>query len=399
MSRSVSRLRTASARRLAVVCSTAVALAVTAGIAQGALTGGGPVPPPKALAAAVVAAFDAPAPEGVTARIEFTNDLLPSGSLPRHTASPLLSGADGRLWIQKDGDFRIELQSNAGDVQIVAFGDRLTVYDGSSQTLYRARLPREAREPRDRGDRELTLAKVQEVLDRLARRWSLSGAEPGSIAGQPAYTLKVAPRERGGLLGAAALAWDAVRGAPLRAALYARGRSEPVLELKATDISYGAVADSAVRAAPPAAAEVVELDPAPDAEPKRERERDAAAEDRAIVPRGLGFDLAAPDRLAGLPRTHLRRVDFGGKPGALAVYGEGLGAIAVLQRPARQDAGDAREGRRALRLPRVDVGGARATELATALGTVITFRRGGVAYVVAGSVPPAVAEKAARGLR
>lgn len=401
MSRHVSRLSTASARRLAVAASTAAALAVTAGIAQGALSGGGPVPPPKALAAAVLAAFDAPSPDGVTARIEFTNDLLPSGALPRHTASPLLSGADGRLWIQEDGDLRIELQSHAGDVQIVAAGDRLTVYDASSQTLYRARLPRERRDARDEGDHELTLAKVQEVLDRLARRWSLSGAEPGSLAGQPAYTLKVAPRERGGLLGAAALAWDAVRGTPLRAALYARGRSEPVLELEATDVSYGAVADSAVRVAPPPAAEVVDLDPAHDAEARARTPRGrAAAAGPAAVGRGLGFDLAAPATLAGLPRTHLRRVRFGDERGALAVYGEGLGAIAVLQRPVGEDAADAGDGRRrALRLPRIDVGGALGSELATALGTVVTFRRDGVAYVVAGSVAPAVAEKAARGLR
>ena len=108
----------------------------------------------------------------------------------------------------------------------------------------------------------------------------------------------------------------------------------------------------------------------------------------------------APTGLAGLQRSHLRLVRLDGRRGALAIYGEGLGAIAVLQRPATQDArAPHEEGPRSLRLPRVDVGGALGTELATALGTVITFRRDGIAYVVAGSVPPAVAEKAARGLR
>jgi len=362
------------------------------------------VPPPKPLAAAILAALQAPEPEGVTARIEFTNRLPPSGSLPRHTASPLLSGADGRLWIQKSGDFRVELQSDAADVQIVAVGDRLTVYDASAQKLYRVRLPRVQRGVSDPGDGRLTLAKVQRALDRLARTWSLSRAEPGSLAGRPAYAVKVAPAQRGGLLGAAALAWDAVRGTPLRAALYARGRAEPVLELKASEISYGRVADADVRVAPPSGAEVVELDPVHDpkphaSRPPARREHPAAAEGAAAVQRRLGFELVAPARLAGLPRTDVRLVTFDGRRGALALYGEGLGAIAVLQRAA-SDARDRREGRRrALRLPRIDVGGATGTELATALGTVITFERGGVAHVVAGSVPPAVAEKAARGLR
>ena len=43
-------------------------------------------------------------------------------------------------------------------------------------------------------------------------------------------------------------------------------------------------------------------------------------------------------------------------------------------------------------------GGVSAQELPTALGTVVRFERDGVAYTVVGSVPPAKAEAAARGL-
>jgi hypothetical protein len=40
-----------------------------------------------------------------------------------------------------------------------------------------------------------------------------------------------------------------------------------------------------------------------------------------------------------------------------------------------------------------------AAEMATALGTIVSFERDGVSYVVAGLVPPVAAENAARGLR
>jgi len=50
------------------------------------------------------------------------------------------------------------------------------------------------------------------------------------------------------------------------------------------------------------------------------------------------------------------------------------------------------------RLPTLSINGATGTELATALGTVVQFDRGGVSYVVIGSVPPQAAEAAARGL-
>lgn len=399
------RLRTASARRLSAILAIASALALTAGIAQGALTGAGPTPSPKALADAILDAFNAPEPDGVTARIAFTNDLLPSGSLPNGAASPLAAGADGRLWIQKDGDFRVELQSDAGDAQIVSVGDKLTVYDASSNTLYRATLPADAKDaakPGDHGDEKLTLAKIQKALDRLAKTWTISGADPTSTAGRPTYTVKVSPKDDGGLLGAAELAWDSVRGAPLRAAVYAQGRSEPVLELKATDVSYDAVADSAVEVAPPADAKVTDLTPSGDAKRMGEGHghgHGAEVKGVAAVQRELGFHLAAPDALAGLPRREVRLVTLDGEKAALAIYGKGFGAIGVLQHATKPATAKDAGGDRALRLPEINIDGATGSELATALGTVVTFERGGVAYVVAGSVPPVAAENAARGLK
>ena len=103
-----------------------------------------------------------------------------------------------------------------------------------------------------------------------------------------------------------------------------------------------------------------------------------------------GFSLKT--ELAGLPRTDVRLVDANGSPAALSVYGKGMGAILVLQREAGEQR-DVPEG-----LPRVNIDGATGTEVATPLGTLVTFDRGGVSYLVVGSVPPVAAENAARGL-
>jgi hypothetical protein len=51
-----------------------------------------------------------------------------------------------------------------------------------------------------------------------------------------------------------------------------------------------------------------------------------------------------------------------------------------------------------LSLPTVSINGSTGQELSTALGTVVRFTRGGVAYTVLGSVPAAAAEQAARAL-
>jgi outer membrane lipoprotein-sorting protein len=396
------RLRTASTRQLTIVVAVVAALAASAAIAQGALTGAGPTPSPKALASAILDAFNAPEPEGLEAKIHFTNNLLPSGSMPGGAASPLASGADGRLWIQKSGKFRLELQSDAGDAQIVSDGKVVTAYDASSNTVYRMTLPAEAKDaaPRDHAHEKLTLAKVQRTLDELAKTWTISGADPTSTAGQPTYTVKVSPKDDGGLLGAAGLAWDAVRGAPLRAAVYAQGESEPVLQLEATEVSYDAVPDSAVAITPPAGATVNDFSPKhAGAAGKQHGSRHADVQGVDAVQRELGFQLSAPAELAGLARKEVRLVQLGDEQGALVIYGQGFGAIGVLEQKATAPKAADKRGERALRLPEINIGGATGSELATALGTVVTFEHDGVAYVVAGSVPPVAAENAARGLR
>ena len=63
------------------------------------------------------------------------------------------------------------------------------------------------------------------------------------------------------------------------------------------------------------------------------------------------------------------------------------------QAGARQRADEPLEG-----LPKVKINGVSASELRTELGTLLSFERSGVRYVLAGSVTPAAIEALARGL-
>jgi hypothetical protein len=155
------------------------------------------------------------------------------------------------------------------------------------------------------------------------------------------------------------------------------------------------VSASDLNVAAPAGAKVVQISPGHSGSPDRHG-HEKPVEGAAAVAKQLDFPLAAPAKLAGLPRRDVQLVDFGGTKGALSTYGRGLGAIVVLQRKAEPAKGG---GGPDLQLPSVNINGATGKELATALGTVVTFDRAGVSYTVAGSVPPVAAENAARGLR
>jgi hypothetical protein len=375
----MSFLRRISTRRLLVLCGAVVAaLACSAAAIALAAGGSGPTPPPKPLAQAVHDALAAPQVEGVTARIAFTNHLVDAASL--QGSDPLLTGATGRLWAAGDR-LRLELQAsggNAGDVQVLLAGDRLTIIETGSNTVYRAALPHDG----NAGAAPVpSLARVQSFLTHLAQHATLSGAQPSDVAGRPTYTVRISPRHDGGLLGGAELAWDAEHGVPLRAAVYASGSADPVLELRATDVSFGKVAAGDLSIPEPADARVTDLSP-------------PAASAGAVK---VGFPVVAPDTLVGLPRKEVRLVDLDGTPGALVTYGQGLGGIAVLESRSQAQPGGRHEGG-GLSLPQISINGLSGQELDTALGTVVRFERGGVAYTVAGSVPPTAAEAAARGL-
>ena len=86
-----------------------------------------------------------------------------------------------------------------------------------------------------------------------------------------------------------------------------------------------------------------------------------------------------------------------GERPTVTTHGHGPATIAVIETRAsrRRHIHDSQslEG-----LPKVTINGASATELRTELGTLLTFERSGMRYLVGGWVAPAAVEEVARGL-
>jgi hypothetical protein len=390
-------------RRLVAALAAVALVAVGAGVAGAALGASDTAPPPKRpLAQAVLSALQSPPVEGVTARIRFTNDLLPAGSLPKGTTLPFGASADGRLWLRSDGRLRLDIHSDAGDAEVTYDGARLRIYDAGSNTVssFAMRLPSlagggtGAGSAGPGGSGAGALGALAGKLGPLMSSLTISEPKPSTTAGRPTYTVRISPKDDGGLLGAAEVAFDADHAVPLRAAVYEHRESDPVLELAATEVDYGPVAEADVAARPHRGAKVVDVDPRTlPGHPSVRAARSVSGV--AAVRRAVDFPLAAPAEVAGLKRRSFHLIRTGRDTGALGVYGRGLGAVLVSETKAR--AGSA--PLHGLKLPEVNIDGRTGTELATALGTIVTFERDGVRYTVAGSVPPVAAENAARALR
>lgn len=384
--------RTLSTARLIALAAIVVVVAAGGAFAVAATGGSGSTPAPKPLAQAIHDALAGPKPAGITADIGFTNKLFPSGALAGQAGSALMSSATGRLWVNGTGG-RLELQSAAGDAQIVWSETKVTVYDATSNTAYTADIPQDAgTTPTDAGFTAPSVDEITKFLAELGKQWSVSGADPSNTGGQESYTVKVSPSHDGGLLGSAETAFDALRGVPLKFAIYAQGSSSPVLALEATNVSYGDVPNSDIQVAPPAGAKVVDLSSQAQGAGTKEGSTPPVTGLDAVT-KAAPFTAVVPDTLVGLPRHDVRLV--GGKT-VIAVYGKGLGAIVLVERA--KDAGAAQSSPLGA-LPAVTIDGATGHELATQLGTVLIWDRSGVSYVLAGSLPAAAAEAAARSLK
>jgi outer membrane lipoprotein-sorting protein len=359
--------------RLLLLCGLVLVIGVSATALASALDAG-PTPPPKPLAQAIHDALGAQAVAGVSANITLTDHLLEGASLATGsgrggelTSSPLITGGSGRLWIAKSGDVRLELQSQQGDTQVVYDGHTLTLYDAATNTVYRYTPPAGeggvGSSAPDSGHHEVpSVAKIEEAIAHLSKHADVSGATPADVAGQAAYTVRVSPNEGGSLFGGVELSFDAIHGVPLRAAIYSSTSASPVIELAASEISYGPVASSVFEISPPADAKVEEV----------------------TTPSTTG--------------THAAHKSAGaGEKPAVTTHGHGPSTIAVVESKIKQDAqGGGKEPLEGL--PKVTINGVSASELRTELGTLLSFERGGVRYLLAGSVSPAAVEEVARGL-
>src|ERR1700722_3702965 len=131
-------LRTVSTQRLLATIAALIAV-IGGGTAIAVAAGGnGPVPKREPLAQAIHQALGARAVTGISARIQFTNNLIDSTDI-QGPKDPILQGGSGRLWLSMvpgDHRLRLELQSDNGDAQVLVGNGSFTVYDPQSNTAY-----------------------------------------------------------------------------------------------------------------------------------------------------------------------------------------------------------------------------------------------------------------------
>ena len=373
------------------------ALAVTGGIAQAALNRSDPKPRPIALDRAVTAALRAPGRRRHHGARQVHELAAAAGALPRGPASPLRvrrrAGACG--W--RDGRLRLELQSGVRRRPGRRRRQAPRVYDAATNTVYRADLAPATRRPAREGRARRRSPSVEGLCrarwpsrPRLRRR-----ADLDRRPARPTRCGRAQARRRGC---SARPSWPGMRRAACRCASPStpRAATSPVLELEATEISYGR--GRGRRLGRPARGREGRRYRSPatiDAEgAKGEARRRGGRRSRRRLDSSSRRPTSSPGcRAAACASSRRRRL-----PGAVSVYGKGLGVIAVIQREASASTAGPRRAASARRpAPQINIDGATGHELADGArhGRDVRAQRRG--YTSLGSRPAGGRRGGARG--
>jgi outer membrane lipoprotein-sorting protein len=306
-----------------------------------------------------------------------------------------------RVWRGGPDRLRAELQGENGDRVLVRNGDRVSIYDGASNTLKIGEKPEAASE--STSDLQgASPEEIDELLAEIAPSSSLTTGAPVEVAGRWAYPLTLEPRDSGTTLVERAEALvDAEAFVPLLFELYAEGRPEPVARYEAQDFQVGPVPDARFEFETPPDATVERPEPRED----RADEYGAGDEPRKVASVEEASELAgfAVEELPQAPQgRELQKIVVAGD-GALLTYGSDWGSVILTQKAGGESGAGSSVGAEiqggGLQVPVVDLGGGvLARELSTPVGTVLSWSDGGVSYTLAGSVRAAELREAARGL-
>jgi outer membrane lipoprotein-sorting protein len=306
-----------------------------------------------------------------------------------------------RLWRGGPDRLRAELQGENGDRVFVRNGDRVSIYDGASNTLKTGEKPEAAPSGAD-GLPGASPEEVDKLLAEIAPSSKLATGAPVEVAGRWAYPLTLEPRDKSTTLVERAEALvDAETFVPLLLELFAEEGPEPVARYEARDFQVGPVPDTRFEFETPPGATVERPEPDQDlTEEYRESEEPQKVASLREASELAGFTVKAlPEAPGGRELKETIVVDGG----AVLTYGSDWGAVVLAQKAGGERGTGpspvAGEPGAEVQVPLVDLGGGvRARELSTPVGTVLSWNDGGVSYTLAGSVPAAELREAARGL-
>jgi outer membrane lipoprotein-sorting protein len=244
---------------------------------------------PARSSAQLLAAVDRPAalPSAMTAVVQETASLglpdLPGSSGPMSALS-LLSGTHTfKIWYNGPDQARVAIPVSLGETDLRLDGRNAWLWDSQTDQATHYLLPARPARPAQparpatpvppSGASTSTSTSsasfaglsagtptpqqvAQQILAAVGQSTTVGTQQNVTVAGQPAYQLTLAPKDRRSLVGQVRIAIDARDSMPLRVQVFARGAASPAFDVGYTSLSFARPAASNFSFSPPPGAKV-----------------------------------------------------------------------------------------------------------------------------------------------
>jgi outer membrane lipoprotein-sorting protein len=250
--------------RWAVPIGAVAAVGIT--IAASAIASGQAAPVlPARSTAQLLAAVDSPSafPTAMTAVVQESASLgLPDlpGSADPLSGLSLLSGTHTfKVWYDGPAEVRVAIPVAMGETDLRRDGRNVWLWDSQTNQATHYVLPPGSAAaapsvPAQSIPAPPELAK--QILAAVGATTTVGLQQNVTVAGQPAYQLSLAPKDRRSLIGQVRIAIDAKDSLPLQVLVFARGAASPAFSFGYTSLSFAAPAASNFAFSPPPGAKV-----------------------------------------------------------------------------------------------------------------------------------------------
>jgi len=258
---------------------------------------------------------------------------LPQAADPTSLSSLITGSHTVNLYYEDAQHFRVQVPQTMSELDAIRDGSTLWYWNSSQNAVTEYTFtgaPNPAgKRFKDHVQTGPVLTPQQaanEVLQAVGKTTTVSVQSNVLVAGEPAYQLVLAPKDKRSLVGRVVIAIDGKYGVPLRVQVFAKGATSPAFQVGFTQIAFVTPAPANLQFTPPPGAKVTKVNLGSDLGQKA-KGTGTAKEDTA----GFGTYGSGWLTVAELPESDLSNAEAGGLIGtsSQSATGQGKNSAAI----------------------------------------------------------------------
>lgn len=191
---------------------------------------------------------------------------LPQAADPTSLSSLITGSHTVNIYYEDASHFRVQVPQTMSEMDAIRDGNTLWSWDSARNAVteytFKGALNPAGKRFKDHVQTGPVLTPQQaanEVLQAVGKTTTVSVQSNVLVAGEPAYQLVLAPKDKRSLVGQVVIAIDGKYGVPLRVQVFAKGATSPAFQVGFTQIAFVTPAPANLQFTPPPGAKVTKV--------------------------------------------------------------------------------------------------------------------------------------------